>query len=311
MLVEVKTVRESLSSLGWNTREVSLDLDLEEAARKLRRLGPRLVFNLVESVAGRDRLSHLGSALLEHLRLPFSGCSAAAVFTTSNKLLAKTLLRGAGVPTPPWRTLGSRAAAEVPPPWIVKSVWDHASIGLSASSVTDGEEALQAEINRRGGGADLFAESYVEGREFNLSVLAIDGRPTVLPVAEIRFVDYAPGEPRIVDYAAKWASDSPQYRNTPRSFDFPPQDEALLHELRALALRCWQVFELGGYARVDFRVDQEGRPWVLEVNANPCLSPDAGLQAAAARAGLSPTQVVEHIAAAALEAAGARNQEAP
>jgi D-alanine-D-alanine ligase len=302
VLVEVQTVREALGVLGYRPEEVQLDLDLRQAAETLQGLSPCLVFNLVESVAGRDRLAHLAPSLLEHLGLPFTGCSTAAMFATSNKLLAKSLLKGAGVPTPRWRAVAAAdpPGPEVPPPWIVKSVWDHASIGLSAGSVASSETELRMELARRSGSAGLFLESYIDGREFNLSLLEIDGRPVVLPVAEIRFVGYAAGVPRIVDYAAKWSSDSPQYNNTPRSFEFPPADTPLLQSLRELALRCWRLFELSGYARVDFRVGSDGRPWVLEVNSNPCLSPDAGFQAAAARAVLSSTQIVEHIVAACL-----------
>ena len=62
-----------------------------------------------------------------------------------------------------------------------------------------------------------------------------------------------------------------------------------------MALRCWRLFKLSGYARVDFRVDSGNRPWVLEINANPCLSPDSGFFAAAARAGLSFREVVKRI----------------
>jgi D-alanine-D-alanine ligase len=307
VLVEVRTVREALEVLGYRPQEVQLDLDLRKAAVTLQRLSPRLVFNLVESVAGRDRLVHLAPSLLEHLGLPFTGCSTASIFATSNKLLAKRLLQGAGLPTPPWRAASAAdpSGPEVPPPWIVKSVWDHASIGLSPGSVTNNEAQLRAELARRGASANLFFESYIDGREFNLSLLEMDGQPVVLPAAEIRFVGYAAGVPRIVDYAAKWSSDSAQYNNTPRSFEFPPTDKALLQSLRDQALRCWRIFELSGYARVDFRIDEAGRPWVLEANANPCLSPDAGFQAAAAQAGLSPTQVVEHIVTACLHRSAA------
>ena len=69
-------------------------------------------------------------------------------------------------------------------------------------------------------------------------------------------------------------------------------------ELAALAFECWRLFGLRGYARVDFRVDREGRAWILEVNANPCLSADAGYMAAAAEAGLEPEEVVRRILSA-------------
>ena len=68
-------------------------------------------------------------------------------------------------------------------------------------------------------------------------------------------------------------------------------------------LACWEGFGLSGYARVDFRVDAAGKPWVLEVNANPCIAADAGFIAAAHRAGIALEQVVEHIVQAALSRA--------
>jgi D-alanine-D-alanine ligase len=69
----------------------------------------------------------------------------------------------------------------------------------------------------------------------------------------------------------------------------------LLCQLAYLARECWHGFGLRGYARVDFRVDQEGNPWILEINANPCLSPDAGFAAALERAGISFPQAVERL----------------
>ena len=104
--------------------------------------------------------------------------------------------------------------------------------------------------------------------------------------------------------------DSDEYRHTPRSFDFKPDDRALLAELQGLALKCWQLFGLRGYARVDFRVDDTGHPWILEINANPCLSPDAGFAAAVTRSGLSFTQVAEWILGDGIKQAHSRSGSA-
>ena len=82
-----------------------------------------------------------------------------------------------------------------------------------------------------------------------------------------------------------------------RRFNFGDEDRTLLTRLEALAKSCWRLFGLRGYARVDFRVDGAGQPWVLEVNVNPCLSPDAGLAAAAGRSGLDLPTVVRRIIA--------------
>jgi D-alanine-D-alanine ligase len=98
-----------------------------------------------------------------------------------------------------------------------------------------------------------------------------------------------------VGYAAKWDEAAAEYRQTPRTFRFPSSDRPLLDELQALARRCWSVFDLRGYARVDFRVDEDGQPWILEINVNPCLSPDAGFAAALAEQGLTIDDAVQRI----------------
>ena len=144
-------------------------------------------------------------------------------------------------------------------------------------------------------GRPAFAEEYIEGREFNLAMLTGPGPVEVLPPAEIDFSAFPAEKPRIVGYRAKWQPDSFEYNNTPHRFDFPDADRPLLDRLQDLALECWNLFMLRGWGRVDFRVDQSGRPWILEVNANPCLSPDAGFAAALQRAGIEFDEAIRRI----------------
>jgi D-alanine-D-alanine ligase len=113
----------------------------------------------------------------------------------------------------------------------------------------------------------------------------------------MRFIDFPPDKPRIVDYSAKWDEDSFEYRNTVRSFEREPGDGPLIARIGERVKACWRLFGLSGYARVDFRVDSAGTPFVLEINANPCISPDGGLVAAAARAELGLVDLVARIVA--------------
>jgi D-alanine-D-alanine ligase len=297
---QMEAVEGALDELGHAHWRLPLSLDLEAGAAGLRALGPDLVFNLVESLVGHGRLIHLAPYLLDALGIPYSGCRADAVHATSNKLTGKRLMRGGGIPTPVSYTLGElrRGVEVIPGRYILKSVWEHASRGLDESSLVRAgtaavlRESLEARLGLLGG--EGFAEQYVEGREFNLSLL--DG--AVLPHAEIVFEGYEASKPRLVGYRAKWDEGSFEYHHTPRRFEFPSEDRPLLTRLDAAALDCWKLFGLRGYARVDFRVDERGRPWVLEVNTNPCLSADAGFAAAVARGGLSFSEAVRRILAA-------------
>jgi D-alanine-D-alanine ligase len=234
------------------------------------------------------------------LRIPCTGSPAEALFLTNNKLLTKRLLRQAGLATPDWVTHDPQTSEASPmsevspttalPRFILKPVSEHASFGLEEDSIVHPESrgALQPLLQSHSArlGRACYAEQYVAGREFNLSVLAGPSGPEILPPAEIDFSAFPPGKPHIVGYRAKWEAGSFEFDHTPHRFEFPPADRPLLDRLADLALKCWQVFELRGYARVDFRVDAAGEPWVLEINANPCLSPDAGFYAALERGAL-------------------------
>ncbi|MGD9784290.1 MAG: ATP-grasp domain-containing protein [Hyphomicrobiaceae bacterium] len=297
-LEQVREVGAALRNLGFDTSERALGLDLSPLAV----LGvdpPDVVFNLVEALAGDGRLIQLAPAVMEHLGLVFTGSSATAVAVTTDKPLTKRLLQAAGVPVP--ATFDATAARHIAERYIVKSLAEDASFGIDeASVVLAGEAGAEIERRRARYGGAWFAEEYIEGREFNISlIVGDDGYPRVLPAAEIEFVGYSEGRPRIVDYAAKWDASSAGYHATPRRFVSRSAEPGLVEELERLSLAAWRVLGLGGYARVDFRVAEDGRCLVLEANANPCLSPDAGFAAAAAQAGLTYDAMIEMIVGAA------------
>ncbi len=306
VLVQADAVTDTLRELGHKPVRLTCGLNLSRVRSELRSIDPQMVFNLVESLDGTGRLIHLFPSLLDAMALPCTGACAEALLLTSNKLLAKGMLDSAGLPTPAWvahrRACGPgffRRPRENPKRWIIKSVWEHASIGLDAEAIVETSsghlmETLMEERAPRMGGA-CFAEAFIDGREFNLSLLDGPDGPQVLPPAEIVFEGFGVDQARIVDYKAKWDDGSYAYHHTPRRFEFEPADDGLLEQLRTLALECWHLFGLRGYARVDFRVDRNGRPWILEINANPCLSPDAGFAAAVHQAGLASAQAIGRI----------------
>jgi D-alanine-D-alanine ligase len=301
-LLEAQAVAVALAELDYSTTTLPVGLDLGALQRALCELEPHSVVNLVESLEGRGELVHVVPALLEALGVPFTGCSAQALSATSHKLFAKELMRRAGVTTPD----GFAGAPVGDGPWIVKSVFEHASLGLDDSSVV-ATGAVEGLIEARRGefGGRWFAERFVPGRELNVALIAAPDGPRVLPVAEIRFEGFPPAKPAIVSYAAKWHPQSFEYRNTVRSFAV---ESELAARVGGIARDCWQLFGLAGYARVDFRVDAAGTPWVLEVNANPCLSPDAGFAAALAQAGIAYLDAVAWLIA---DARGRASTERP
>lgn len=292
-----QAVAAALKRLGHDSPVIALDLDLSPIATLAARR-PAMVFNLVEALAGDGRLAPVVPALMERHGLRFSGASASALFATLSKPDMKRRLREAGLPTPDdWREGRDENAL-----FIVKAADEHASYGMDAGSVCAGRDVEAAIATRRKRfGTAFFAERFLAGREFNVALLQDGRRLRVLPIAEILFDDLPDDRPRIVDYEAKWEEESAAARGTPRRFGLEITEPALADRLAALSRDVWHLFGLSGYARVDFRLDDSGRPFILEANANPCLAPDAGFAATAAEAGLAYDALI----AAILDAASA------
>lgn len=299
-LIQAEKVSKAISELGDEPVLLPFGMDLDKTIDGLRMLRPDIVFNLVETVGGRGNMIYFATALLDSLRLPYTGCRTEAMFITSDKPLTKKIMKANGVATPPWVTVdGGAGESAHPGTYLLKASWEDASVGLDEEAIlkTSDHKALRDAVQNRQKklGIDCFAEAYIEGREFNIALLASDQGVRLLPTSEILFVDYPPDKLKLLDYRAKWVENSFEYDNTRRTLDFEPRDERLVAHLREIALQCWTLFDLRGYARVDFRVDQKGQPWVLEINANPCLSPDAGFAAALEHAGIKYSEAIDDI----------------
>lgn len=268
---------------------------------------PDVVFNLVESIYGKEELHPSMAGLLEILNIHYTGSPLAALASTTDKAVTKAVLAAAGLPTAPWNVFTGHAAAPerelFPGPWIVKPACADASIGIDDDAVVTDFAALlpkAAQISAKFG--KTLIERFIDGREFNISVLekpGSSGTAEVMPPAEMEFANWPEGKPRIVNYKAKWDEAAFEYENTVRSF--PSADENTpINKMKRVALACWDLFGLRGYARVDMRLDAGGGIYIMEINANPCIAPWSGFMAASKQGGYEPGEVIQRIVLSAL-----------
>jgi D-alanine-D-alanine ligase len=306
VLDEAAFVERGLAELGvpFERRAIPWEGGMADLAQEAR--DPHtVIFNLMESPPAGWWMQCAAAGVLELLGARFTGASSAALWTTTDKLLTRALLAAEGLPVAPGGRLDPSdpdVLDRVPPPWILKPACEDASMGLDGSPVCNTrEEALAraADLQRRFPGQGIVAEKYLPGREFNVSMLEGPNGPEVLPIPEMTFLDHPEGVPRIMSWEAKWAEGTPAYENTIRRFVTDPADEPLLAKVRELVLRAWKVCGLSGYARVDLRLDENGEPHILEVNANPCIAEGAGLEVSAAQAGLGTGELIRRILEAA------------
>ena len=292
---QMQHISRGLKKLDYIPFRVPFSIDIKEAIETLQKIHPKVVFNLVEMVEGTGKLLYFGPAILNYLHLPYTGVPLEAMFLTTSKILTKKQLKLLNIHTSGFYMMNELDKLQPDHMYIVKPIWEDGSLGLDEHCIFSGGDKAYIKKIAHYHKNSFFIEDYIEGREFNLSVLGGKDGPQVMPPAEILFVDYPEGKHKIVGYNAKWTEDSFEYNHTPRTFRFAKEDEALLSRLQTMALQCWHGFELKGYVRVDFRVDKEGIPYVLEINGNPCISPESGFVAATKRAGLKFHLVIERI----------------
>jgi D-alanine-D-alanine ligase len=260
----------------------------------LRASKPDIVFNLYEGLAQWGNTEAYVSGLLEMLRISFTGSPTQPLLLCRSKPLTKQLLAGAGLPTAAFMTLTEGPIPECTVPWpvIVKPGREDASVGIDQASVCTDQAQLEARVEylRKTYGPSVLVEQFIRGREFNVAVVEHHGVLSTLPFSEILFVPPAdkPHLWPIVSFDAKWHPGTTDFTATPAINPAVIDDE--LHEkIATLAKAAFELVGCRDYARVDFRVDESGQPYILEVNPNPCISPLAGLAA-----GLETAKVPYH-----------------
>jgi len=268
---------------------------------RLRRARVDLVFNLCEGIDGIAELEAPAIGVLHLLGVPFTGASAGTLRLCLDKNLVNTILDRAGIPVPRWTV--ARPGDEITSvgfPAIAKPAAEDASLGIEQRSVVRSMRALKTRVAAMHQIWDeVLVQRFVTGREINVGIVG----DRVLPISEIDFGAMPRGKWNIVSYSSKWATGSVEDLGTaPRCpADLP---EELASEIEQIALAAWAAVGGSGYGRVDLRIDESGRPWVLEVNANADISADAGLARMAAVAGLSYPNLILAIVDVALAKRG-------
>jgi len=312
--VDVSSVAQSAAALaralterGYTAELIGIHgRDVFQVLARVREARPDLVFNLCESMAGDPRNEPTFAGLLDLFEIPYTGADLLALASCLYKQRTKEILLARGIATPPYRILADAAALADPAldaldyPWFVKLGHEDASLGITEDNLVRDAAALRARTTALIAefGQPVLAERYVEGREINVTLLGAESGVRVLPLHEIDFAAMPAERPRIVSYAAKWDEQHVDYVGT-KPVPLRGATPQLVAAIEATAIGAWHALGLRDYGRVDLRVDAAGQPWVIDVNPNPDISPDAGVVRAAKVAGISYPELVEAIALAA------------
>ncbi len=280
-----------LSKVGWKTeydvvstlRElghevhplgVKNDLGVIRAAIEERR--PHIAFNLLEEFDGVSVYDQNVVSYLELLRVPYTGCNPRGLMLARDKALTKKVLSYHRIPYPDFIVVPQGRSVKRPKelmfPLIVKSISEEASLGISQASIVEDDEKLKERVAfiHHSIGTGALVERYIEGREFYVGIMG-NGHLQVLPVWELIMDKLPEDAKRIATQRVKWSRKyQDKYGITSEEAKSLPVGKA--EEIQHLAKRVYRALGLSGYARIDVRMDAEGKVYVLEANPNPQIA---------------------------------------
>lgn len=302
VLNEVAAVKEALELLKIPHRAVGAEV-FADIAKILAQSAEQVVFNLVEGFCQSQSDANHVPTLCRSFGKGCTGGDSHTLTLAFDKWQSKLLLQSMGLPAPKAAIVpvGRKAQkSQLPPgPYIVKPVAADASEGIDAHSVVAKPGAafdkVIAQIHSQFGQPAL-VEQFVGKRELNVSIVQMGDEVRVMPLAEIDFSTFTDDKPRIVGYSAKWLEDSFEYQNTPRVIP-APISQKIARRVREVALDVWHALGCQDYTRVDFRLDEKGRPFIIEANPNPDISPEGGFAAALAAGHIPYAKFVEAMVA--------------
>jgi D-alanine-D-alanine ligase len=292
-------VMRGLEALGHRVEQLGLDTSLAPLHAALDRFAPHIVFNLLIELRDSGGFEPHVVAALEARGVRYTGCNSEGLVLTRDKAITKKLLAWHGLPIPAFATFRRGRRRRTPDglgfPLIVKPIDEGGSYGIRRASIVRGAAALERRVAwvHRHCGHDAIAERYVDGREVTVGLIG-NRQPRCLPLWETHFDGVPEGAPRIVTERIKW---NLGHRRARAVHSGPARRLArgTAREIAALARRAWRVLRLSGFARIDFRIDEGGRPWLIDVNANPDVDFHEDFARAAAHAGIPPHALLQRI----------------
>ena len=291
-----------LRELGHEVQPLGLFDDLTPLRRAIQNFTPHIVFNLLDEFRGEPMLDQNVVSYLELVQVPYTGCNPRGLMIARDKALSKMILHYHRIRVPRFAVVLAgrklrRKPARLEYPLIVKSQVEEASIGIAEASLVNNDEKLaeRIEFMHAKVGTSLILEQYVDGRELYVGVMG-NTRLQALPVWELEMRRLRSDAPRIATRRVKWNLKFQERRGVKigPARNLPPEVERLLVRTTK---RLYRLLQLSGYARVDFRLDAEGRPYFLEANPNADIGYGEEFAEAAEAAGIDYEPLLDRLLA--------------
>lgn len=289
-----KIIAEVLSE-DFEVKVFPLKKDLVYFITKLKKFEPAAIFNLCEAFADRSIGEMFVASVYELLEIPYTGSPPLAMGICLNKLLTKKNLTQSGLPTPPGFLLNeTEKIKDEMFPLIIKPISEDGSFGISKESIIFERKELESKIEKisKLSPVPMFLEKFIDGRELNVSFL---GNEPVC-IGEITFQIY----PKILTYDGKWKNNSEDDLGTIPKYPAEVEDE-VREKIFKIAKDAYNIVGLRDYARIDFRMNEKGEVFIIDINPNPDLSMDAGFARALRAVGINYEDGIKRILQFALE----------
>ena len=291
-------VVETLREMGHTVQVLGIHDDLTGIRAAAEAFKPHIVFNLMEAFAGVTTFDQNVVSYLELLRMPYTGCNPRGLILARDKALSKKLLAYHRIRVPEFAVVRPGRKPALPKrlafPLIVKSLFFEASAGISQASVVENHEQLARRVSfiHEKLGTAAIVEQFIDGRELYVGVVGNE-RLEVFAAWEMLFDKMPDNRWRIATERVKWST---QYQKRHGIVtDRARIEPALAEQMQRIAKRSYRALDLNGYARIDIRMDEEGRMFVLEANPNPNLAYGEDFAESAEVTGLSYERLLERI----------------
>jgi len=289
----------SLEQMGHEVEDLGVGSDLGAIRRSIDLFQPHIVFNLLEDFDDVPIYDQNVVSYLELQRVPYTGCNARGLLLARDKSISKKLLTYHRIPVPEFAVFHRGRPVRRPPrlgfPLIVKSLVHEASTGIAQASVVEDEERLRERVSfvHERIGTDAIVERYIDGRELYVGVMGNE-RLEVFPVWEIFLSRLPEGSWAIATESVKW---NPRYQRKHRikTGEAKGLSPAVTERVQKLAKRIYKNLYLSGYARIDFRMDEKEKVYVLEANPNPQLAHGEDFADSAEAGGLPYDRLIQRI----------------